>query len=173
MKRQFIYVRWNLFNNTPLDSSAALLNVTRSLNYRALILRQDVELIRGDYIVLSKAIHPKFIKDSIQGAEPLGVQGISKLLSINRNMVSFGDHDPYRIRKDGLYLGDTLWKLMIFGLKGFRSMLTATLASLKDRKSLLSTEIIVKWMKRKILTITSCLSSPAKILCARGCEYRR
>lgn len=118
-RRSVIYVPGNFTDNASLVSSAAALNVARSLNYRGRPLKQDVELIRGDDILLSKEIYPNFIKVDVQGAEALVIQGMSKLLSINRNMLLFAEHDPGLIAKHGLNLGDAFRQMMIFGFKAY------------------------------------------------------
>lgn len=118
-RRSVIYIPGNFTDNASLVSSAAALNVGRSLKYRGLPMKQDVQLLRGDDLLEKKNIYPNFIKIDVQGAEALVIQGMSKILSANRNMLLFAEHDPGLIKRHGLGLGDAFRRMTDLGFKAY------------------------------------------------------
>lgn len=114
-----IYIPGNFTDNASLDRDAAALNVARSSKFKGLPVKQDIELIRGDDLLIQNDIYPSFVKIDVQGAESLVIQGMAKTFSQNRNMIVFAEHDPGLIEKYGLGLGDAIRQMISFGFTAY------------------------------------------------------
>lgn len=118
-EKSTIYVPGKYTDNASLMSSAALFNVAGSRKYKGTAIPQNVQLYKGDDLLFENSVYPDFIKIDVQGAEALVISGLSKILSMNRDMLVFAEHDPGLALQYHLRLSDAFQQMVQMGFKAY------------------------------------------------------